>query len=194
MLFTVIGLPYHPLVLTPCSDHYASFCPRCTPDYICPSLSLLLVPLQASCVCSHSFVLRYSHHAVLFYVSFNFFNPLFFYSWSWGLCKPRLLLSCHQSKREFKYQRQKLDLWGVPQCWDSMKVKGRSKENLKLHAKRCQNSPDGIHSFIHSVKLMAYSGSSAGIYRHNRSKWNSKNSCPHRAYLLVRGDSNKHHT
>ena len=32
------------------------------------------------------------------------------------------------------------------------------------------------------------------IYRHNRSKWNSKTSCPHRAYLLVRGDSNKHHT
>lgn len=51
-----------------------------------------------------------------------------------------------------------------------MKVKGRSKENLKLHAKRCQSAPDGIHSVSQSVELMAYSESGAGIYRHNRSK------------------------
>ena len=95
-------------VLSLCSDHYASFCPRCTQIIFALLWAYCLSHYKPPASAPYSFVLRNTHHAILFYVSFNLFNPLSFYSQSWGLCKPRLLPSCQQSKREFKYQRQKL--------------------------------------------------------------------------------------
>lgn len=80
VLFTVIGLPYHPLVLSPCSDHYASFCPRCTQIIFALLWAYCLRHYKPPASAPYSFVLRDTHHAILFYVSFNLFNPLSFYS------------------------------------------------------------------------------------------------------------------
>lgn len=55
----------------------------------------------------------------MYHLTFSILCP---FTLIWGLCKPRLLPSCHQSKREFKYQRQKLiseELLSTESLWRS---------------------------------------------------------------------------
>lgn len=180
---TIIGLPYNLLVISPCTDiKLGIILQSCSPKSICPSLSLLFEiingqpPVSVLPTHTHIFHIKY----FVYHLTFSILSSLII---KIGVLQPNTVLipSSHQSKGEFIHQRQGINL--IPQCWDSIKDKDKAKTDLELHGRRFQSSPF-IHSLneIEDLLCVRYCNSSCI----SRSKQNSKNSCPHGAYLLVK--------